>query len=30
MSELEGCLHACPDEKIGGDVNNCIYWTDDT
>lgn len=25
---LEACLHACPDEKIGGDVNNCPYYKD--
>ena len=29
MGDLEGCMHACPDEKINGDVNNCPYWADD-
>lgn len=23
LGYLEGCLHACPNEKIKGDVNNC-------
>jgi hypothetical protein len=22
----EGCMHTCPDKKIGGDVNNCPFW----
>lgn len=23
LGDLEACLHACPDPKIGGDVNSC-------
>lgn len=26
LGDMEGCMHACPDETIGGDVNNCPYW----
>lgn len=26
LGDLEGCIHACPDEAINGDVNNCPYW----
>lgn len=25
LGDLEGCMHACPDEAVS-DVNNCPYW----
>ena len=26
LGDLEGCMHACPDEAVNSDVNNCPYW----
>jgi hypothetical protein len=28
LGHMEACLHACPDEKIGGDVNGCPDYKD--
>jgi hypothetical protein len=26
LGDIEGCMHACPDEEIRGDINNCPYY----
>ena len=26
LGDLEGCMHACPDKAVNGDVNNCPFW----
>jgi len=28
LSDVEGCMHSCPDKTIGGDVNNCPQLLD--
>jgi len=28
LGYLEACLHACPNKKIQGDVNNCLDYKD--